>query len=116
MKTKLALVVTVVLLLCCVEQSISYGSNVVLNCQCHEEPWKYAKHYANVTSCKSCHGNEILPFHRNLTGWVWGSALEAQCTICHDQSLLANHGGKCDTCHKSIKETHEKFLRKYIRR
>jgi hypothetical protein len=116
MRSKLGLVVAAIFLLCCVQQSLLSGGNLVSNCQCHEEPWKYEKHYANLTSCKSCHGNEILPYHKSLADWKWENVAEVSCTLCHDPSLLANHGGKCETCHKSIKETHEKFLQKYIKR
>lgn len=111
------------LVLGCVEEKGEYNvltasvteRNVVLDCQCHEEPWKYSKHYANVTSCKSCHGNEIIAFHKNLSEWKWKEVSEVQCTLCHDPSLLANHDGNCKVCHKSIYETHSVYLKKYIR-
>ncbi|MCS7119169.1 MAG: hypothetical protein RMH75_03765 [Archaeoglobaceae archaeon] len=119
MKLKLIAIAVVLLILGCVEEKSVYTfsaeRNVVLDCQCHEEPWKYSKHYANVTSCKRCHGNEIITSHKNLIDWRWENVAEVACTLCHDPSLLANHGGKCETCHKSIEETHSKFLKKYIR-
>lgn len=114
-------ILLVLLILGCVEErektAISVAErNTVLDCQCHEEPWSYAKHYANVTSCKSCHGNEILMFHKNLSDWRWDEVSEISCTLCHDYSLLANHGGKCEVCHKSIYETHRAQAEKFVKR
>jgi DnaJ-class molecular chaperone len=106
-----------VIVLGCVEQkaTLNVERNVVYDCQCHEEPWKYPEHYANVTSCKECHGNEILAVHKNLTGWVWDNARDANCTLCHDSSLLANHmPDKCEVCHTTMVERHSKYLDKYI--
>lgn len=123
MRKWLLILATVLLILGCVEQKETRTlttsiaeRNTVLNCQCHEEPWNYVKHYANVTSCKSCHGNEILAFHKNLSEWKWGDVSEVQCTLCHDASLLANHDGKCEICHKSIYETHSVYLKKFVKR
>ncbi len=120
----LLILVIVYLMLGCVEEGERYKTliassvekNTVLDCQCHEEPWKYLKHYANVTSCKSCHGNEILAIHKNLSDWKWETAYQAPCTLCHDPSLLANHDGKCGVCHKSIYETHGAYLNKFVKR
>lgn len=122
MRSSLLVLVAALLILGCVEEigvktptSIAMR-NTVLDCQCHEEPWSYVKHYANVTSCKACHGNEILVFHKNLSGWKWSDISEVQCTVCHDYSLLANHDGKCQVCHRSIYETHSVYLKKFIQR
>ncbi|MEM3477081.1 MAG: cytochrome c3 family protein [Archaeoglobaceae archaeon] len=120
----LLILAMVFLILGCVGEGERYGTltssiaekNAVLDCQCHENPWRYSKHYANVTSCKSCHGNEILAFHKNLSEWNWRDVSEVQCTLCHDSSLLANHDGKCEICHKSIYETHNVYLSKFIKR
>ncbi|MEM0350272.1 MAG: hypothetical protein QXR27_00965 [Archaeoglobaceae archaeon] len=120
MRLKLTILtaLVVILFLGCVEERVQLVAekNVVFNCQCHEEPWKSPKHYANVTSCKSCHGNEILDYHKKLPDWKWETVAEVSCTFCHDPSLLANHDGKCDTCHRSIYLTHSKYLEKYVKR
>ncbi|MEM1578925.1 MAG: cytochrome c3 family protein [Archaeoglobaceae archaeon] len=119
MKRVMFILIAISLLGCVAEkeaivEKLGVEKNVVLDCQCHEEPWKYKKHFANVTSCKSCHGNEIIVIHENLSDWKWKEVTEVSCTLCHDPSLLANHGGKCELCHKTISETHGKYLNKYI--
>lgn len=117
MKWKILIPVLALIMLGCVEQKamLSVERNIVYNCQCHEEPWNYPEHYSNVTSCKECHGNEILLTHRNITGWVWDDAYKAECTLCHDSSLLANHmPSKCELCHRTMVERHSKYLKDYI--
>lgn len=118
MRIVVFLVIAISLLGCVAEkqgfENLSFEKNIVLDCQCHEEPWKYKKHFANVTSCKSCHGNEIIPLHENLSEWKWKDVTEVSCTLCHDSSLLANHGGNCELCHKAVYETHSRYLNKYI--
>ncbi|MCS7143725.1 MAG: hypothetical protein NZ879_01750 [Archaeoglobaceae archaeon] len=117
MRWTILIPILALLMLGCVEQkaTLNVERNVVYNCQCHEEPWKYVKHYSNVSSCKDCHGNEILATHKNLSGWVWDHAYNATCTLCHDSSLLANHmPDKCEICHKTMVERHSKYLKEYI--
>ncbi|MEM2070219.1 MAG: hypothetical protein QXE86_02325 [Archaeoglobaceae archaeon] len=85
----------------------------VYNCQCHEEPWKYVPHYE--TSCKDCHGNEIVVSHLNVSGWVWSNLTAVNCEDCHEKSLLSNHmPSGCELCHTTMVERHSKYLEKYI--
>jgi DnaJ-class molecular chaperone len=96
--------------------------NKVLDCQCHEEPWKYEAH--QKTNCKECHGNEILKEHRaffqklGYREYVNATSVALiDCYKCHETSLLKNHmPAGCELCHGNPADIHEKYEDEFMKR
>jgi Zn finger protein HypA/HybF involved in hydrogenase expression len=90
------------------ELEVRASENKVLDCQCHEEPWKYEPHL--TTDCKDCHGEEVLPIHKPYAGEIEGMS-QLNCSECHETSLLKTHLPKlsCETCHGDVYDIHKEF-------